>query len=1729
MPIGPDFSLSDLMGPETIEQYAGDSAEAILGAIIVYDVTLSDGTLSMSLAVDADSTSTPIPVLGDLVTLDLSQATAVSDPTVDWVQIGTIQGSLDPLQLEVSVSSVGLAFSSELVVPADGSDHFTAQFNPAFGASLDTSGIHISSGAIQIPTLDDSVSPWFELGQTGLQFAGDAGVNRGGEVVPALWGENSALQPLGIDSSFRGVVAQGLKFRLPADLTADGDPVTVKVPSARIAANGFSCDMAIDDFGSAQYELFGVTIVPDSFALSVRASAIASCALEATLTLPFFDKDVDVLLSIAGGAWTLSLKSDFVDLDLGPIQLTLTGLGIEHVDGDTWFRISGSLAITGVTDFADLPTLDLKDVLIDRHGKIKASGGMASLQSQKTLKFGEILTARLAKFGFGQNTDCSKVVVLSGEISLIESLSLSGKFSNLKITWSDANSATLSVDDVEIGVSVAGVFQFKGDLQLKPGSDPGTHVFAGGVNLGLTAPQLGIDGSLAVAEVKEKDSGHTDTAFALALDLTIPTGIPLGQSGIGIFEIDGLLAWRYGPKFADPTDPNKWINWFLADPVGTSDVATKWQPSLPDKGLGGGLGFGTIVDASFSWHAKTALIILLPGPVLILSGSADFVSLPPGLLTKTTGAMQAMVTYDGNVQTISAAISAQLGKDPVLSAGGAAAAFFDLVNPSDWYLNIGTLAKPISANVCHIATGQAFLDLGIQQSGAFAGQTGLAFGLQAAINESFSIPVVGGVTAIIQLDAWPPTGGVDVDTRPLRADGGATLTGTLGATLLGIGLKVAVSAGLEIELVVSASDPVCLAYYIHASLAATFTVDISIHAWFVNVDIHESIAATIDLAFRGQVPSSGTPELTADGPDPPVRPLKSISLEHAHTTDVWQIPFTSTAPSDADVLPETGDTEQTIDLYIVPIDALPTLTFAVPIGDGGAPPFGANAPQATGVQIGDAEYEYVLDAITISSASGQVYPSSATSAFKAGYWNEGLGTVGKTRLQLWADNPGFMYQRAGATSTAADAAAITGPCPCDVDVPTPQLTCESLCPVTPTMTAGNVRYAPANCTCGTLTFALGGWRLVGTLGTACYLQLEGSEQIKFPAPVSEIVLHFVTLTNELAANVQASWFTACDAHGHPLPATRTLSVDAASGTSQVTITVNAGVCTVVKMALKLRCALSEVCYLTAAQAAAAAQAASAAQQLAQSLQGAAADTTPRPVFEPWTEYTIKVSSHCTGPGGQIDFVDTAVFYTGGPPGLPDTANQEQAWKAAGKIELSESTRYPNGGPLVDLTPYVAATVPIADRQRVQEQSFDNAYRGYDPTVTFNEGYVEAMYPAAPTLNVAELNGGMLLDSEGNFAGADGTEITNATGAPVAGASQFNPAGVDGALGRYGQLWQSQLECCDISLSPPVNQQVSIPYDPRAALGPRRGYELQLSGGGTSPVFRTRFITSRFLTMTHHLQSHPGLVFTESCDPLQQTLDALLAQTTTFEQALATLGLGAIRLRETLDVTALTDTSGQARALLCSSPESLPADRIAITTSAVAGAGGSATAAAAAAMKIIGVADRSYIDLMLLDAGDPAGIEVWTETRVRGPRPGPIRRAVLYTFPSLGTWPSGTVFHLYAGSTPPPAPQDWQPIQIAYLPSGMAKITLTRAGAILHQLPVLSGLPAVTTSAVWSQDARRFLLIPVQGTASTTFPAAALVQVGLTLARGIGDPSSLRQWTRCGDGTAETSELILALP
>jgi hypothetical protein len=597
------------------------------------------------------------------------------------------------------------------------------------------------------------------------------------------------------------------------------------------------------------------------------------------------------------------------------------------------------------------------------------------------------------------------------------------------------------------------------------------------------------------------------------------------------------------------------------------------------------------------------------------------------------------------------------------------------------------------------------------------------------------------------------------------------------------------------------------------------------------------------------------------------------------------------------------------------------------------------------------------------------------------------------------------------------------------------------------------------------------------------------------------------------ANIDLTTFAVLDAHGARIPFTPTRTA-LANNVYQFTFAHNG----ITGIVIPAELAVIETCVTSTVDSAYVAAVNANNSKRQNALASGASSTAIRPLLKPNTQYAITVSTTATrrDDGTVYTFTDTATFKTGAAAGLQDPTTAPVITNSSD----APPAAYPYGGPLADATPYIAGTVPIAESARLRLRSTDNAYRGYDPTVTFSEGYIQTMYRSANaplTLNVTDLNG-----------------------QPVSGTHTF--VSRPRSRGRFDSLWQTRLQPCGITPQSSSAQAAVLQLDARNALSPRRGYWLTVTAGKTV-VGKARVNTSRYLTIAHQIQSHLGVTRIVSINAAQTasivaaSFKALNGGAVTddeadqFDSLIATLGIGPLPIGEVTDVITFRDSSA-ARLIAVTNPEPLPWDRLSI--SAQHGAAPLPNLPVhghpARRMKIVDVGVDAnhipYVDCMWLSDGDPSGITIAIRPPLP-PRPIPLPTSPVdvYRFAAEGNWPGGTVFRIAIGSNAAAVSPD---IQLRNASTSTATaigsaIVSDSSGQLDIRAPLQSP-GALNPYALRSRDGRSVLLAQANGAAFSAGP----IDLKFAISRNLDSSDPTRTLTRLGSTGAEAAKLRVTL-
>lgn len=461
----------------------------------------------------------------------------------------------------------------------------------------------------------------------------------------------------------------------------------------------------------------------------------------------------------------------------------------------------------------DWPKLKVNKFGISSDGHIDFDGGWVDMPEALTLDF-KGFKISLTQFGLG--TEKKKVgeadkeyqwLGVSGGIALSDKLSIGASVEGLKFTWPKepgTGGVEVSLKGIGVDFTIPKTLSFTGSLKyerIEPKDDSKMEgdLFTGKIKLALIPLRLDMNADLMVGKLRNAETGQEFTVFYIFIDIGLPTPIVLGATGLGLYGLAGLAGINVAPtKGAEEA----WYEWYKrgADDKQKYSVThiKKWKPQFDEYAFGAGIKLGTAFDDGFTFNMKLLLAVLIPGPVIMLEGKGNLLTMRNDDEKQSEGAFYTLIVFDGRVGTFQMNVDVKYDLAGIVVIGGGMEAFFDFNDASKWYLHIGKkepAEKRIRMEVLKLFKASSYVMVdpkGIQ----FGFTTGYDF------KETYG-PVSVKLVALLELDAgifWDP-GFVEGRIRMLLE---------LGIHVFGIGLGLMAEALLEGK----ADNP----WYLHGKL-----------------------------------------------------------------------------------------------------------------------------------------------------------------------------------------------------------------------------------------------------------------------------------------------------------------------------------------------------------------------------------------------------------------------------------------------------------------------------------------------------------------------------------------------------------------------------------------------------------------------------------------------------------------------------------------------------------------------------------------------------------------------------------------------------------------------------------------------------------------------------------------------------------------------------------------------
>ena len=974
------------------------------------------------------------------------QEFAIDIPGLEGVSVAFLSGngySALPFQVDVLPSfalafpslSFSLRIRSSLIKPvrkdADGKwvpvVDATGNVKPA---QIDFSGVGVRVAATgDVDVIMPLGAPQIGFGPVAI---GDSGlVLEVHGLAPYL--SASQTPPQGAPPGFRGIALKSAKLYLPPDLDIPLEPSSIQFDNLLIGTGGFSgtvqgnwtptFDTATSTYsGNGSGTLFGIPFGLRSLSLTFKQNVPTGSNFKGELLLPFFSQPVMLDLGLSGdGSFHVGLSavqpagvtssSGLISFERpGLLKLQLDGLGFEK-QGDLYtVKLSGRLKplLGGI----DWPEFQVKNLSIDSKGNVRLEGGWLDLGTGYALDFYGF-RLEITKLGFGKTEDGGKWIGFSGGLKLVEGMPAGASVEGLRITWyEDGRQTKITLNGVGVEFEIPEVLKFKGAVSYRdltitgPNGPEQVHRFDGDIKLSLISLDLEISATLVVGT--STDAGGTYTFFAIYLGVELPAGIPLFATGLGLYGMAGLFALQMEP---DKHPDEEWFaGWYHRPTIGVVDLKKKWINRRDSLALGAGVTIGTLADNGYTFAGKFLLVIVFPGPILLIEGKANLLKERAKLTDDPI--FRALVVLDNRAGTFLMGLDAKYKYDDagsLISIKGSAEAFFDFHDADKWHLYVGQKdpkEKRIQAEIFKLFHAEAYLMID---------HIALATGAWIGFDKHWGFgPLSVTVQAWIQSDAI-------LSWKPVQLHGELWLHGNAALKVFGFGISMSADA----RIVADVFEPF--------HLLGDFKVGIGL-PWPL-----PSFSAHITLEWG---PTPTPPRLPL--------PLKEIAIEHFKSTASWPLPRASlllpSYDSNGDGFLEAPQPSVAVTeglgppagAPVVPLDARPHITFGRAVNDDAL--IGVNVQLTTPgwERIGDparnegpvraryavdevALHKYVAGSWELVARKGSTANASGVSTLY-GSWApipqlpSGSGAnVGQVKLWLWSKTPFDFTRNTGAS------------------------------------------------------------------------------------------------------------------------------------------------------------------------------------------------------------------------------------------------------------------------------------------------------------------------------------------------------------------------------------------------------------------------------------------------------------------------------------------------------------------------------------------------------------------------------------------------------------------------------------------------------------------------------------------------------------------------------------------
>lgn len=782
------------------------------------------------------------------------------------------------------------------------------------------------------------------------------------------------LTGLGYDSDWVGFYAESFDLVFESDSFLGKIIDDLNIDDLAIGKGGFSGKISAGpwlpvlntdgdgfDAGYGVTDIFGIPLAVESVAVEFKENSFVESSVAAQMILPFFSVPLEVGIGFTNdGDFAVSIAAE------GGLELTIPdvlNVGVESIEfakEEDEFLITISGWITPLIGGLDWPTFELKGLKISSSGKVQVEGGWIELPDMKALDFNGF-SIEIAKLGFGtEEIDGTSYrwIGFSGGIQIISGVPLEGGVEGLRLLWNPADSTDfkLQLSGVSVGFEIPNVLDFKGHAKwIEELNDSGEEIkgFSGGVD--VTIPPLNglsLEAQFLAAKNLTKDFKY----FYIYLGVNLPAGIPVVPPALGLYGLKGLFGYNVS---VDKSPSDEWyVDYYKKSPEGITHP-DKWKDDEGAMAMGAGVTLRTLPDTGFSLTTEVLLVVLIPGPVIVLEGKATLVSREPG----DPYPFKILVVLDAESGTFLANVELTYlfpkNSGALLEVSGMAEVFFNFNDPGDWHLYLGQdepESKQIRAEILSFFKASTYFMLDPDK-----------FKMGVWIGYDFE-KKYGPLKVALQ--AWFD-GKLTLSFSPIQSKGSITLFGNVELSAFGIGVGLTVEASVEVE----APKPLG----IEAKVKVTLKTPVG------------NPSATVKLKWE-----------KAGDPGYPVL-LEGAGSFHPKVTENADLGKAVTYSTDDDGIWNKGGTGSDglswSDRPEIPSDTQIVLSFSKPVKDEtglGMADFGEPEEE----KVGNYNYKYSLTNLSLEEADSSSGPWTNADDRLFGAWQMQEGSDGLMNVQL---------------------------------------------------------------------------------------------------------------------------------------------------------------------------------------------------------------------------------------------------------------------------------------------------------------------------------------------------------------------------------------------------------------------------------------------------------------------------------------------------------------------------------------------------------------------------------------------------------------------------------------------------------------------------------------------------------------------------------------------------------